>query len=373
MSQVTDEIDERAAVWAARVAGGDLTPDEEACFEAWRAADIRHIGAFARAQAILLRLDRLRAVGAGALRASIPEMPATLADTSAATLSVAAPETPSSAGQLTDKSGAAVHDMPPASTGSPKWTRRRIMLNGSAAASVAAAGIVGAAMIWNDRSRTSVAAPPVEYFSTRMGETRSARLVDGSVVTLNTNSKISVSYTESARNIRLDQGEALFNVAKNKKRPFIVTASDTVVRAVGTSFTVRFLPQRPVQILVQEGVVEVAHKGVRGSRPIRATAETQAVVAANAPIVVRAVPHPQVERNLAWQFGRIAFENETLADAAVEFARYSETKITVDPAVAKRTITGLFASNDPVGFAKAAASVLDLHVEVESKEVWIVR
>jgi transmembrane sensor len=374
MSQVTDEIDKRAAVWAARVAGGDLTPDEEACFETWRAADIRHIGAFARAQAILLRLDRLRAVGAGALRASIPEMPATLTDTSAATLSVTAPETPlNSAGQLTDKSGAAVHDMPPASTGSPKWTRRRMMLNGSAAASVAAAGIVGAAMIWNDRSRTSVAAPPVEYFSTRMGETRSVRLADGSVVTLNTRSKISVNYTESARNIRLDQGEALFKVAKNKKRPFIVTASDTVVRAVGTSFTVRLLPQRPVQILVQEGVVEVAHKGVRGSKPIRATAETQAVVAANAPIIVRVVPHPQVERNLAWRYGQISFENETLADAAEEFARYGNTKIAVDPAIAKRTITGMYASNDPVGFARAAASVLELHVEVESNEVWIVR
>jgi transmembrane sensor len=102
-------------------------------------------------------------------------------------------------------------------------------------------------------------------------------------------------------------------------------------------------------------------------------AETQAVVAANAPITVRAVPHTQVERNLAWQYGQISFENETLAEAAQEFARYSDTKIAVDPAIANRTITGMFASNDPVGFAKVAASVLDLHVEVERKEVWIVR
>jgi transmembrane sensor len=247
------------------------------------------------------------------------------------------------------------------------------MLTGSAAASLAAVGIMGAAITWNDRSRKTVAVPPVEAFVTQKGETRSVRLADGSVVTLNTDSMMSVRYSEAARNIRLDHGEALFKVAKNKKRPFIVTASDTVVRAVGTSFTVRLLPERPVQILVQEGVVEVAHRGVRSSKPVRAVAETQTVVAANAPIAVRAVPHIQVERNLAWRYGQISFENETLADAAEEFARYGGTRIAVDPAIANRTITGMFASNDPVGFAKVAASVLDLHIEVESKEIWIVR
>jgi transmembrane sensor len=102
-------------------------------------------------------------------------------------------------------------------------------------------------------------------------------------------------------------------------------------------------------------------------------AETQTVVSASAPIAVRAVTHTQVEHNLAWRYGQISFENETLADAADEFARYGGTRIAVDPAIANRTITGMFASNDPVGFAKVAASVLDLHVEVESREVWIVR
>jgi len=364
MSQQSDKIDEQAAVWAARVAGGNLTPDEQSCFDLWHAADIRHVGAFARAQAILLRVGRLRAVGAEALRAAIPEIPSALM----------APEPPQDvADSQANKSGAAIHDAPPAMTRSSAWTRRRVMLTGSAAASLAAAGIVGAAMIWNDRSRTFVVAPPVEYFATRIGETRSVRLADGSVITLNTNSKVSVSYTETIRNIHLDQGEALFKVAKNKTRPFIVTASDTVVRAVGTSFTVRVLPERPVQVLVQEGVVEVTHRGVRSSKPVRAVAETQTVVAANAPIAVRAVPRIQVERDLAWRYGQISFENETLADAAVEFARYSDTRIAVDPAISNRTITGMFAANDPVGFAKVVASVLNLHVETDSREVWIVR
>jgi transmembrane sensor len=74
---------------------------------------------------------------------------------------------------------------------------------------------------------------------------------------------------------------------------------------------------------------------------------------------------------LAWQYGRIALDNETLQDAATEFARYSGVRIVVDPAVANRTVTGMFASDDPVGFAKAAASVLKLHVEVNDETVRI--
>jgi transmembrane sensor len=143
------------------------------------------------------------------------------------------------------------------------------------------------------------------------------------------------------------------------------------IRAVGTAFTVRTLPGHPVQVLVQEGVVEVIRRDKQRAAPIRASAETQAVVPASAPVSVRPVSHPDVARKLAWQYGRIAMENETLADAAAEYARYSDTKIIVEPTVAGRTITGLFASNDPVGFAKVAAAVLDLHAEIGPNEIRI--
>jgi len=62
---------------------------------------------------------------------------------------------------------------------------------------------------------------------------------------------------------------------------------------------------------------------------------------------------------LAWKDGRLAFEGETLAQAASEFARYSDTRIVIDdPALAHEAITGLYQSNDPVGFARAAALAL---------------
>jgi Fe2+-dicitrate sensor, membrane component len=359
MVQSSDRIETLAALWAAKVAGGPLTPDDQCCLDRWLAADIRHAGAFARAQAILLRMDRLRAIGGPALRASVPEVPAELVDV----------EVPP---EVIVPDGAVERPLPQLRR-LPTMNRRRALLAGSAAASFVVAGLLGAGLIRNSRSRRDVPADPVERIATRRGETRKVRLADGSVVTLNTNSIVSVHFTDKTRDIHLEYGEALFNVAKNKSRPFIVTTSDAVIRAVGTAFTVRALPERSVQVLVQEGVVEVSHRDQQTGKAIRAAAETKAVIASNAPIAVHTVPRVEVERNLAWRYGQISFENVRLADAAQEFARYSDTKIAVDPAVANHTITGMFPSNDPAGFAKAAATVLNLHVEVEANVVWIVR
>jgi transmembrane sensor len=246
----------------------------------------------------------------------------------------------------------------------PRFLVRRRLVMGAAAASLAAAGLVGLYFL---------PVPSQQEFATGLGETRDVRLSDGSVVTLNTNSRIAVAYSDKVRRIRLTQGEAIFKVAKNKQRPFIVSAHETDVRAVGTKFTVQVLPERPVRILVQEGVIEVMRRDKPSATPVRATAETQTVVLPHAPITVQPIPHPAVARELAWQYGRIALENEKLSDAAEEFARYSDTRIVVDPSVSGLTITGLFAANDPVGFARVAASVLDLKVEEGPKEVRIVR
>ena len=329
MRASNQEISRQAGEWAAKLDGGGLTPAEQAELEAWLAADVRHLGAFGRSIAVLERVGRLRAVGGDAMRSLV-------------------------------------------SANAPIWSRRRVVVSGGAAASLAAAAVLLLAVMRRDEPQ-QVSPAADQEFATRLGETRTVTLSDGSVVTLNTLSKISVGFTGSVRKVQLVRGEALFNVAKNRKRPFIVVAGDTQVRAVGTSFTVRLLRARPVQILVQEGVVEVTRRSTPNARPVRATADTQTVVPHGAPIATRALPYSRVARNLAWQYGQIAFDNETLEDAALEFARYSNTKIVVEPPVAGLTITGLFASNDPVGFAKAAASVLNLHAQVGADDVRISR
>ena len=74
------------------------------------------------------------------------------------------------------------------------------------------------------------------------------------------------------RGIDLIRGEALFDVTKDRKRPFVVTAGATQVRAVGTSFSVQLLPDQPVQVLVREGVVEIKRPDVPMAPPVRAAA-----------------------------------------------------------------------------------------------------
>jgi transmembrane sensor len=317
MSSVNHEIDRQAAEWAAKRELRTLSAQEQAAFEAWLAADIRHLGAYGRAEAVLSRLERLNTV--------ILER-----DT----------------------------DAQAATTG---WNRRRLLLTGGIAAGV----VVGVGIPEIHDSGLP------EIFSTEIGQMREVVLSDGSVVSLNTDSRIVVRFTTHVRAIDLVRGEALFDVAKNKHRPFIVAAGETRVRAVGTSFMVSRLPARPVQVLVREGVVELQRADAPEAPPVRASANIRATAAPGAPIATMTMPQEKLVRDLAWQHGSIALDNQTLSDAAGEFARYSEVRVIVDPAISGKTVTGLFASNDPVGFAKAAASVLGLHVQVKGKEVRI--
>ena len=224
------EIDDQAAGWAAKLDYRALSAEEGEALEAWLDADPRHLGAFAKARAVALHSQRAYALG------------------------------PS---------------FDPKGFGS--GTRRRFLWGvAAAAASVVVAGTTSWRMLRRDS------------FSTQIGETRIVPLEDGSVITLNTDSEVSVRFTHSNRDIRLVRGEALFDVAKDAKRPFTVDANGTSVRAVGTSFTVSLLPDRPVEVLVREGVVEIGRSG-DSSPPVRAAANMKALVERRAAVVPTAV------------------------------------------------------------------------------------
>ena len=123
-------------------------------------------------------------------------------------------------------------------------TNRRVRLFGALAASILIAFAGG----WFYLQRG--------VYSTDVGEQRSLALADGSTVELNSRSRIKVQYTEHERHIDLLEGQALFHVAKNKWRPFIVTAADTRVRAVGTAFDV-YKTSSGAVVTVVEGRVAV--------------------------------------------------------------------------------------------------------------------
>ena len=334
-NETAKQIDAAAADWAARLDRGVLSPEDEARLDAWLAEDSRRIGAFAKARAIALYSDRARALG-------------TQFDPEAFQAS-------------------------PANDRSFSPARRRMLWGSAAAAGVG--GLVAAGY--------SLQAAAGETYTTRRGEMRVVPLADGSVVNLNTDSRIKVHYTKTRRIIHLDRGEALFDVAKDAARPFVVHAGDTEVKAMGTSFSVQRLGDAPVAVLVREGVVEVDRAGLGGAvqaAPIRLNANMRAVapigtgMAAPAPMTIVAIAPVEVERAVAWREGRIAFEGETLAEAVRDFQRYSDTRIVIDdPALAGEEVTGLFQANDPVGFAQAVATSFGWHAEVGQNQVTLTR
>src|SRR5262245_21252078 len=116
-------------------------------------------------------------------------------------------------------------------------------------------------------------------YATGLGEQRSIALHDGSTIELNSDSRVRVHFSNERRALELLRGQALFHVAKDPSRPFVVQADDTAVRAVGTVFDVHRLDSGAV-VTVVEGVVLVEHKEPASATRLaeRLTAGKQAII-----------------------------------------------------------------------------------------------
>jgi transmembrane sensor len=78
----------------------------------------------------------------------------------------------------------------------------------------------------------------------------------------------------------------------------------------------------------------------------------------------------EVERRLAWREGMISFDGDSLAQAAAQFARYSDTHIVIaDPAIGRLSVVGLYSATNPIGFARAVALSMNLRVELHGETV----
>jgi ferric-dicitrate binding protein FerR (iron transport regulator) len=181
------------------------------------------------------------------------------------------------------------------------------------------------------------------------GETRQLDLVDGSFVTLNANSQVTLDMTDDHRHVQLDRGEALFKVRKNDRVPFEVVVDTTTVRAVGTVFSVEKKGVDSAETVVQEGQVELVadHK-----KPFSVSAgEIADIQAGN--VWLRTPETSKVDGRLSWTTGLISLDGKTLAEAAERFNRTNRRQIAVDRDIADQPVGGLFSSSNPDGFADA--------------------
>ncbi len=198
------------------------------------------------------------------------------------------------------------------------------------------------------------------------------KLPDGSLLTLNRGASVTVSFTASTREVRLDRGEAHFTVAHDSGHPFVVETAGVAVQAVGTAFSV-LRGQNSVTVFVTEGKVKVLRPGASASVAKMVSAGQRAVVSlasnASAPTIT-AVSSAEMEERLAWKPRHLDFDEATLAEITVEFNRCNPVHLIIDdPALRSRRLSASIRSDNVEGFLKLLETDFGILHEQRGKDV----
>ena len=329
-----EDRDEEASAWCARLASGALSPDEQGEFDRWTAADPGNEAAFDRALFVWRGLHDLK---------ETPEIIAMRAD---------ALDALRRANQR-------------------RWLRRggfgwRLPL--ALVASLALVVFASLALLPSRAGR----------YETGVGERRTILLADGSRLSLDADTRVTVDLDDDVRRLALLAGRAKFDVAKDPTRPFVVTAGPRTVVATGTAFSVELLGGE-MRVIVYEGRVAVLPGPVPTPARllrIRKHPEMEAAAISLKPgrelVADRLAPTPKtleadVGRSLAWEGGQLDFVDEPLASAVERLNRYSAEKIAIaDAAAAAIQVNGVFNAGDTPAFVEAVSATYDLRVRQDA-------
>jgi transmembrane sensor len=325
------EIDEEAAVWVWRMDSDAVSAASRDDFNSWLRRDSRHRRAYEHLTQVWTGLN-------GLAEAKREEKIATFTRTSAGL-------------RLTERNA---------------WW-----------AAAAAAIVIGVSVAaWMRIGSES------ETLATAVGQQRSVTLADGSIVSLNTNTIVETNLRHNVRDIHLRQGEAHFQVAHDRSRPFLVHAGDAVVRAIGTQFEVRLRSDQHVDVVVDEGRVEVRSEAAADpassgqgprlmprNRVHTLTAGQQLSATGNDYSVVPMSTH-RLSSVLAWRDGAVVFDDESLSDAIAEIGRYTDARIVVnDPQVAAFRVGGRYRTGDVQAFLDALQTAFPVAIRRGSNGV----
>ena len=242
--------------------------------------------------------------------------------------------------------------------------RRPWFWSPEAALAVAATLVLG--FFWLNPSPSAPKPEPVKAVApAQIAAIERRTLDDGSVIELNRGAEVSVLYTATERKVRLEHGEAMFRVAKNPGRPFIVVAGDVHFRAVGTAFNVR-RETEAVELIVTEGkvrvqpVARVPAPGVEAaaavSEPLVEAGEMARVPVKtkNAEIVVEKIPEAQLDEKLAWHSRLLDFTNARLSSVVEEFNRHNAPiRVVIDhPSLADTEVSASLRSDNIESFIR---------------------
>ncbi len=326
---VTPEIAAEAAVWVARLHGPDRSTRMERECVAWQARSAAHRMAFERCTDTWQDVEcvTLRTYAAATSGMSVPTV------------------------------------------------RRSTWLPARMHWAVVLTGLLSGALLilqpWHD----------LETYSTGIGEQQTVVLHDGTRMSLNTATRVRVELAPAQRTVSVESGEALFEVAKDERRPFVVRVAGTEVVALGTVFFVQLAPAvgtsgSSTAVTLIEGQVTVRAESrdgdggaLTGSR-LMAPGERVRLVklpgfsTRGVPRETTQVDRPRIDQVLAWKRNEAVFDDVALSDAMAEMNRYSRTPIVMvgGGAPSGLRVSGLFRTGDNVGFARAVAALDGLAV-----------
>jgi transmembrane sensor len=241
------------------------------------------------------------------------------------------------------KSAAAEVNLPPLEVIADEEAQRRLSRHIMIAAGIAVLLFMIAAIV------TVRTFNGIERYETGVGEIRDIALEDGSRLHLNSDSEVEARFTDNGRRVRILKGEASFDIAHDKARPFDVEARSAVIRAVGTAFNVRLRPST-VELTVTQGTVSVRSGG---SEMEKVAAGSGAVIRPRAVALTKLGPK-LIDQRTAWREQMVELDGETIEQAASEFNRYRATPILIgDTRVSALRIGGRFRINDSKEFLSA--------------------
>jgi len=319
---ISEEVKAQAGAWLARLQRDDVGEADGMEFAAWLGESPAHRGAYERALAVWHEFD--------------------------ATAEAVAEELTFEARR--------------AALRRPQVSRRWWVAGGGMA--------IAAALVVTILPR-ALAPPTTETYVTGKGEHRHLTLADGSVVDLNAESRLTVTLGHSERRLALSDGEAIFDVTHNARRPFTVAAAGRVVRVVGTQFDVKSRGGE-LTVTVARGKVQV--------RPVDATAPGRSFllsagqrldVTDNGAEALRAVDPQEA---FAWRAGRLVYRDQPLSDVVADLNRQFVQQIEIgDPELAKTPITGVIVLDDPTSVMSRLSLMLPIRTVPSDRGLLLLR
>jgi transmembrane sensor len=381
-----NEAEIQAGEWLARLDRDDPSAVDLAEFDQWKAADPRNAAAYARLAATWQALDRIQAIrpsadepinndylnGAGQhppsdasraffLRNSSPPF---AQHSSLESIQYSVADSPQEAVEYSAHDS--VSDSLQRSRLPPGRLRRRPLFFLSAAASL----LVALASFWIAHTSGG----PKTY-STGIGGFQRIVLEDQSAIELNTNSEVRVALSPQLRKVELVRGEASFEVAHDTSRPFVVSAGNTAVRAVGTKFDVHRL-ENSVEVTVDEGKVAIGSPSLLEMKvnvlptTIPQLTAGQSALASGSGVTLKELPKREMARKLAWQNQMLVFDGDTLADVVAQFNRYNARQLIIaDPTLATLQIGGYFRPTNLDAFTNVLQSDFGVRVDTDGNRI----